>query len=198
MRRRLTAVLTIMAAMLLVASGVALAVNKIGTDGPDTLRGTNGDDNLLGKGGNDRLYALAGDDTLLGGSGKDVVLGGNEERAFGGDKNLVSGSGNDHVRGGKGSDNVLGGEGNDFLFPGDGDIPPLREDHLSGGGGNDVLIVINGPADEDVVVCGSGFDRVLVDREDVVAPDCEKVVVGFGSFDAFFESIPQSFFEGLP
>ena len=197
MRRAILLVATAMVA-LFTASGVALAVNKIGTDGPDTLQGTNGDDNLLGKGGNDTLYALAGEDNLLGGSGKDVVLGGNEERALGGDKNLVGGSGNDHVRGGKGSDNVVGGEGNDFLFPGDGDIPPLREDNLSGGGGNDVLIVINGPAAEDVVVCGRGFDRVLVDREDVVAADCEKVVVGFGSFDAFFESIPQSFFEGLP
>ena len=38
-----------MAVSLVVASGVALAVNKIGTDGPDTLRGTNGDDNLIGK-----------------------------------------------------------------------------------------------------------------------------------------------------
>ncbi len=60
------------------------------------------------------------------------------------------------------------------------------------------MIVINGPAAEDVVTCGGGFDRVLVDRKDVVASNCEKVVVGFGSFDAFFESIPQSFWEGLP
>jgi len=40
-----------------VAIGVALAVNKVGTDGPDSIVGTNGVDNLLG------------------GSGKDVVLG---------------------------------------------------------------------------------------------------------------------------
>jgi hypothetical protein len=36
-----------MALTLLVASGVALAVKKVGTNGPDTLRGTNGADNLL-------------------------------------------------------------------------------------------------------------------------------------------------------
>jgi RTX calcium-binding nonapeptide repeat (4 copies) len=47
-----------MALTLLVASGVALAVNKIGTNGPDTLRGTNGADNLGGLGSNDKLYAL--------------------------------------------------------------------------------------------------------------------------------------------
>ncbi len=66
MRRTILLVAT-MAVSLLVASGVALAVNRIGTDGPDTLRGTNGPDNLLGLGGNDVLYALAGNDNLLGG-----------------------------------------------------------------------------------------------------------------------------------
>jgi Ca2+-binding RTX toxin-like protein len=69
-----------MALTLLVASGVALPVNKIGTDGPDTLRGTNGPDNLLGQGGNDALFELGGSDNLLGGEGKDWVLSGNERR----------------------------------------------------------------------------------------------------------------------
>jgi hypothetical protein len=49
----------------------------------------------------------------------------------------------------------------------------------------------------DVVTCGSGFDRVLADRKDVVAPDCERVTVNGRSDDAFYNSIPQSFFEGL-
>jgi Ca2+-binding RTX toxin-like protein len=71
--RRVILLLTMMAATLVVASGVALAVNKIGTNGPDTLKGTNGADNLLGKGGNDTLFALAGNDNLLGGAGKDEV-----------------------------------------------------------------------------------------------------------------------------
>ena len=52
---------------------MALAVNKVGTNGPDHLNGTNGDDNLVGLGGDDELFAFRGDDTLLGGSGKDVV-----------------------------------------------------------------------------------------------------------------------------
>ena len=56
--------LATMALTLLVASGVALAVTKIGTDGPDHLRGTNGADTLIGKGGNDILNALAGYDNL--------------------------------------------------------------------------------------------------------------------------------------
>ncbi len=67
MRRRVALVLAVMALALLLASGVAWAVNKVGTDGPDTLTGTNGDDNLIGKGGNDELFSLNGRDNLLGG-----------------------------------------------------------------------------------------------------------------------------------
>src|ERR671915_2413233 len=89
--RRTIVLLATMALTLLVASGVALAVTKIGGPGPDTLRGTNGADNLVGNGGNDVLYALAGMDNLLGGEGKDWVLGGNERVPKGGDKNLVGG-----------------------------------------------------------------------------------------------------------
>ena len=72
------------------------------------------------------------------------------------------------------------------------------KDILSGGDGADVIIVTNKPAGKDVVSCGRGFDRVLADRKDVVAPDCEKVVRD-SLVPGFFElSIPQSFFEGLP
>src|SRR5215213_6217877 len=105
MKRTILLVAT-MALTLLVASGVALAVTKIGGPGPDTLRGTNGADNLLGKGGNDALFGLGGSDNLLGDAGKDWVLGGNERRAGGGDKNLLGGPGNDGVLGGEGSDIV--------------------------------------------------------------------------------------------
>jgi hypothetical protein len=49
--RRAMLLVAMMAVTLVVASGVALAVTKIGTNGPDRLMGTNGDDNLLGRGG---------------------------------------------------------------------------------------------------------------------------------------------------
>ena len=42
--------------MLVVASGVALAVSKLGTNGPDTLTGTDKSDFLLGRGGGDDIY----------------------------------------------------------------------------------------------------------------------------------------------
>jgi hypothetical protein len=48
--RRAVLVVAAMALALLLASGVAWAVNKVGTDGPDILRGTNRADNLLGEG----------------------------------------------------------------------------------------------------------------------------------------------------
>jgi Ca2+-binding RTX toxin-like protein len=195
--RRTMLMLATMTLTLLVASGVALAATRIGTDGPDTLRGTKGDDNLIGQGGNDTLLALAGDDTLLGGPGKDVVNGGSLAQPLGGHKNLVGGEGNDVVQGGLGSDNVLGGEGNDYMVGGEFE-PPAVKDTLSGAEGNDVQLSINKPAGKDVVSCGSGIDRVLADTADVVSPDCEKVFIGTAAVDRFFDSIPQSFIEGLP
>jgi Ca2+-binding RTX toxin-like protein len=194
--RRTMLLLATMALTLLVASGVALAATRIGTDGPDTLRGTKGDDNLIGQGANDTLLSLAGDDTLLGGPGKDVVNGGSLSQPFAGNKNLVGGEGNDVVQGGLDSDNVLGGEGNDFMVDGEFE-PPAVKDILSSGEGNDVMNAANKPAGKDTLTCGSGVDRVLADRADVVSPDCEKVFIGLGSQDAFLESIPESFFEGL-
>jgi Ca2+-binding RTX toxin-like protein len=204
--KRILLVLAAMALALLLASGVAWAVIKIGTDGPDTLRGTHGDDNLIGKGGNDRLFSLNGRDTLLGGPGKDYVISGNEQRSGGGDKNLLGGPGNDIVLGGWGSDKVVGGEGNDLLA--DGRPRDVALDIVSGEAGTDVIFVASlrlKASAEDIVTCGSGFDRVLADTKDVVAPDCEKVVLYRGGsaseyfdlVDEFVAEVPPSFFEGL-
>ncbi len=132
-----------------------------------------------------------------------MVFGGNQRfEIAGGDRNFLGGPGNDFVNGGKGSDNVVGGEGNDLL--GDGALRESSEDNLSGGDGNDVILADNKLASMDVIVCGYGFDRVLADRADVIAPDCERMVVVDGSLEdfirqegRFFESVPASFFEGL-
>jgi RTX calcium-binding nonapeptide repeat (4 copies) len=203
--RRLILAFAVMAVTLVVAGGVALAVNKVGTDGPDTLRGTNGDDNLIGSGGNDKLVSLNGRDNLLGGPGKDCLLCVTENRFFAGDKILLGGPGNDLVWAGKGSDTVAGGEGNDLL-PDDG-VSEFSIDRFSGGPGDDVIDVMHHRSARDLVVCGSGFDRVAANSKDAVAADCEKVVVFRGGtrsefFDvlnSFYESVvPQNFYEGLP
>jgi Ca2+-binding RTX toxin-like protein len=198
MMRRTMLLLATMTLTLLVASGVALAVTKLGTDSRDRLRGTNGADTLIGKGDNDILLALAGDDTLLGGPGKDFLLGGSIQEASGGNKTLEGGDGNDALFGGLSSDTMVGGDGNDFLNGGEFDQTPAAKDTISAGDGNDVLDIINKPAGKDVVSCGGGFDRVLADRADLVAPNCERVFVGVRKIDAYFASIPASFFEDLP
>jgi len=195
--RRVILMLAMMAVTLVVAGEAVLAVNKVGTDEPDTLRGTDKSDNLLGKGGDDRVFGRGGSDHLLGGTGNDLVFGGDELGPSGGDRNLVGGPGNDVVGGGQGSDNMIGAEGNDLLI----ESSSWREtdrDRISGGGGDDVFDVFNKPAAKDVVVCAGGMDRVMSDGKDVVAPNCEKVFVGLGSFEEFVVSIPQDFFEGLP
>src|SRR5215211_6056196 len=187
MRRTMVMVAT-MALILLVASGMALAVTKIGTNGPDFLRGTNGDDSLIGKGGNDNL---------LGETGKDWLFGGTDRgKTSGGQKNMVGGPGNDRLQGGKGSDNLVGERGNDLLIDGY-ELNP-KKDTLSSGDGNDALWVWNRPAGRDVVSCGRGFDLVLADRDDLLSPDCEKVFIGERKIDAWVDSIPESFWEGQP
>ena len=98
--RRTIVLLATMALTVLVVSGVAWAVNKVGTNGPDTLRGTNGDDNLIGKGGNDVLYALRRPRQPAGRSrARILVIGGTEMRApQEATRTWLGGPGNDIVR----------------------------------------------------------------------------------------------------
>jgi hypothetical protein len=65
-----------------------------------------------------------------------------------------------------------------------------------------VIDPFNKPTKRDVVTCGGGFDRVLADRADVVAPDCEKVAVGLAAAKELDQQIGESgfydrIFEGL-
>jgi hypothetical protein len=81
----------------------------------------------------------------------------------------------------------------------DGNEPNPNRGTIYGGPGNDVVFAWNRPASRDLVVCGSGYDRVATDTSDDAAKDCEKVSVYHRKFpDAFFESLPESFWEGLP
>ena len=157
--RRTILLLATIALTLVVAAGVALAVNKVGTDGRDFLKGTDGADNLVGNDDSDRIFGLAGKDNLIGGPGKDAVFGGSERLPSGGDKKLVGGPDNDVVFGGKGSDIILGNEGNDLVANG----PNRSTDKLYAGNGNDVVGSFNEPASKDTVACGGGFDRVFAD-----------------------------------
>ncbi len=206
MMRRAILMVAAVALSLLVASGLALAVNKVGTQGRDFLKGTDGADHLVGKGEDDRIFSLAGKDNLIGGPGKDWIWAGGirashqdpkvDYTSSGGEKKMVGGPGNDVLWGGKGSDNAEAQDGNDLLVGGEYHHP--AKDTLSGGGGNDVFSVDNDPAGKDVVRCGGGFDWVFADRKDVVAADCEKVGDKVSEFDRVYNSIPQSFWKNLP
>ena len=130
----------------------------------------------------------------MGGAGNDGVLGGK------GSDNLLGNSGNDFADGGSGSDNISSGDGKDFLL--DGERRGGASDILTGGDGNDVLDPFNKPAKRDWISCGGGFDRVLADTEDFVAPDCEKVAVGVAAAQKLNRQIEESgfydrIFEGL-
>ncbi len=84
MRRRAIVLVAAMAAMVLVAGGIALAANVItcpgglcqGTSGDDAMTGTSATDNLYAGAGNDTLRGLGAFDDLRGGPGNDTLDGG--------------------------------------------------------------------------------------------------------------------------
>lgn len=81
-------------------------VNRVGTQGDNTLKGTEKADGMLGFRGADRLLGKKGKDGLCGGKGRD------------------------RLRGGKGRDRLFGGRGRDALFGGP------KADVCNGGRGN--------------------------------------------------------------
>jgi large repetitive protein len=187
--RRAALVLTTMALTLLLSSGVALAVTRIGGPGPDVLKGTDNRDRLDGGGGPDSLLGLGAGDCLSGGTGSDTVLGGpGDDLATGGpggcgsplgqerpgESDVVNGGpGDDLVEGAAGADTVRGGTGADLV--GDGEEHRGATDVLYGGGGDDFMLPRNEPGGRDVVSCGAGRDRVFADRKDEISGDCERV-----------------------
>jgi Ca2+-binding RTX toxin-like protein len=91
-------------------------------------------------------------DRLVGTARRDTL------RGLGGPDTILGLAGDDLLDGGSGNDTLVGGSGRDVLL---------------GRSGNDVLSVRDGRRDR--VACGAGRDRVIADRLDVVARDCERV-----------------------
>ena len=111
--------------------------------GQRVVQGTKGGDELSAGGGADRIFARSGDDQVDGGTGNDRIRGGH------GDDALFGGDGKDRLRGGQDSDLLDGGDGNDYL---------------NGGGDG---------RDKDKIVCGDGYDVVVLGRGDVVLVEVE-------------------------
>jgi Ca2+-binding RTX toxin-like protein len=108
--RRTIMLLSAMGLAVLLASGVALAVEQtcqantdcFGTPEPDILNGSSGNDFMFGRGGPDILKGFDGSDEMFGQGGGDRLLGG---------------SGYDLLNGGVGSDALNGGGAeNDYFF----------------------------------------------------------------------------------
>jgi Ca2+-binding RTX toxin-like protein len=160
--RRVVLLLASISMALLLASGVALAVNQIRCDGGECL-GTPRNDEMLGSLRHDVIYALKGDDRMWGRTGGDDVYGFN---------------GNDWATGGSGIDKVSGGDGRDTLL--DGPHQDSSRDAVNGGNGRDTLISRNAPASVDVLNCGAGHDIAKVDNKDIVSSNCEDVRTSSG------------------
>lgn len=90
------------------------------------------------------------------GSAANAVLGGNVD---------------DSLTGGDGDDALIGNRGNDTLVGAGG------SDQMVGGEGDDLILARDGRADE-LIRCGDGNDRAVVDPEDPVEPDCETIERG--------------------
>jgi len=171
------------AVMLVLSAGVAVAAVKFGTEGRDIIKGTNAPDVIFGEGGVDTLAGRKDDDTIYGGEGRDDLYGGSFlfREIFDG-RRLVQ-DGNDTLFGGDGPDCVFGGTGHDILHGGDGrDLIGLFCFEFIFDTGNDTMLggadadeIISFDRERDIVVCGSGRDEVFADRLDRIAEDCERV-----------------------
>jgi Ca2+-binding RTX toxin-like protein len=113
--RKLATMLMALLVMLVLASGVALAADFIGTSGNDNLTATEGNDYLEGRAGDDYLYGLGGDDIIYGNKGTD------------------------RIDPGEGADEVYAGAGDDLIYARD----TASYDYIDCGGGFDQVETIH-------------------------------------------------------
>ena len=97
--RKMALLLAVMAAVLVVASGVALAKNFVGTERGEKIVGTNAGDTIDANGGDDVVIGKRGNDRIRGGNGRDRQYGGR-----GNDIIYSEGQYRDLVNCGKGTD----------------------------------------------------------------------------------------------
>jgi Ca2+-binding RTX toxin-like protein len=105
----------------------------------DTIEGGNGNETILSDAGEDRVFGFAGNDTIVAGDNDDF---------------LVGGAGDDVLFGGTGFDGLYGGDGNDTLIDeGTGGL-------MSGGAGNDNLVLGNNASTGFTFLGGEGLDTI--------------------------------------
>ncbi len=99
------------------------------------------------------------------------------------DDTILGKGGNDTLLGGAGSDTIEGGDGRDVVIGG------TWADRLYGNDGSDTIIANDG--ERDVIDCGPGNDRAVVDLKDV-ARGCEVTNLGPGGSAQTSPSTPPA------
>jgi Ca2+-binding RTX toxin-like protein len=191
LKNRAIVLLTTMAVVLVVGSGVALAATTIhcpndtsqgtpstylfcyGTSLADTMVGSELVDMMFGNGGNDTMHGYGSNDNLEGGRGSDHIYGdavadiylwggGHEEGT-----NDYNDNSDDYVHGGGGDDQIYGG----YALGG--------VDRIYGEGGNDFIYASQrrdhvSPETKEIIDCGAGAsDEVYFDTGLDVVTNCE-------------------------
>ena len=144
MKRIMLLIASMMLALLL-AAGVALAQDGVSKVCNTNCRGTDRDDQLSGTSKRNAIKGRNGADHIEGKGAKDILNG-----------NL----GADAIYGGNGEDKLYGGGNDDYMQAG------IKSDYIGTGSGNDVIAAKDGFRDQ--IYCGSNYDRVYVDRIDVL------------------------------
>ena len=193
LRNRAIGLLSTMAVVLVVGSGVALAATTIhcpndtsqgspssfvyclGTSLADTMVGSDLRDHMLGEGGQDTMHGYGGSDHLQGGKGSDHIYGdsGDDYSLWGGgydfNTNTYNDTSDDYVHGGSGADQISGG------------LAQGGVDRLYGEGGDDFIAAdqrdIQNPVQvtKEIIDCGGGAgDVVYFDKGLDVVKNCEE------------------------
>ena len=105
-----------------------------------------------------KIVGTKNNDYLKGGGGNDHIY-----EVVGGNDTILAGGGDDFVYGGNGNDVITGGPGSDHIF---------------GQAGSDTVYAQDG--ERDIIDCGAGQDRAIVDSFDVVK-NCEIVTTPISS-----------------
>jgi Ca2+-binding RTX toxin-like protein len=194
MKRKAMVLLTTVAVVMVLGSGVALAATTIhcpndtskgspssglfcnGTTAADTMIGSDLLDHMYGLGGADTMHGYGGGDSVEGDNGSDQLYGdaGADLTLWGGAFDNITDTYTDTS-----DDYVHGGSGNDRLF---GGYAQSGVDRLYGEGGNDTIDASQrknpDPAafqvTKEIIDCGAGAsDDVYFDKGLDVVKNCE-------------------------
>jgi Ca2+-binding RTX toxin-like protein len=190
-KNRAIGLLSTMAVVLVLGSGVALAATTIhcpndtstgspstglfcnGTSMADTMVGSDLKDFMIGKGANDTMHGYGADDNLQGDKGSDHIYGdaGSDSFLWGGSLDGATNTFPD-----KSDDYVHGGSGDDHLY---GGFAQVGVDRVYGEGGNDYIDASQrhnffSLVTKEIIDCGAGAsDEVYFDKGLDVVKNCE-------------------------